>query len=372
MLRYFSLTAFLVLYLTNGFSTPLDSLGIEKKNGKTFVLHKIEQGETLYSILKRYNSSEKDFYAANPEFKQGASISSEQVISVPIKTKSKSVPRPRVVEVLPAPDTTRPKGIVDENGIEVIDIPEATPKQIDSSSQDSLKKALASKLTIPKTSSKLKTHTVVAGDKLFAIATKYNVKLWQLREWNNLTTDVLRVKQVLVVEKPANFVAKEEKKEPVKAKPSTTATETAKTKPSTDIAKTKSSTDIAKAKPVQGPAGDASKPKPQTPAVVTKPLANKPQTPVPNAPTGKKYNEQGIAEVIEAGSTTNKFLALHRTAPVGTLIKIANEANGQSVWVKVIGKLSSSGDAIIKISPKAFEKLQPRDKRIRATISYAL
>ncbi|WP_337042719.1 septal ring lytic transglycosylase RlpA family protein [Emticicia sp. 17c] len=359
MLRYFFITAFLVLYLTNAFSKsgaiPLDSLGIEKKNGKTFVLHKIEQGETLYSILRRYNSSEKEFYAANPEFKKGATIASDQVISIPVKVPSKSIPRPRIAEA--KPDTTPAKGVVDENGIEVIDIPEATPKDGVPSAKknDSLKNALTDKNSDAKNTIKPKTYTVVAGDKLFSIATTHKVKVWQLREWNNLTSDVLHVNQVLIVEKPANWVAKETKKDSSKTKPATT-NQLATTKP----------------KPTpQGPAGDATK-EPNANSVVNKPLAAKPQAPVPNAPTGKKYSEQGIAEVIEAGASTNKYLALHRTAPVGTLIKIANEANGQSVWVKVIGKLTGSSDVIIKISPKAFEKLQPKDKRIRASLSYAL
>ena len=50
--------------------------------------------------------------------------------------------------------------------------------------------------------------------------------------------------------------------------------------------------------------------------------------------------ELGIAEVIGAGATTNKFLALHRTAPVGTLIKVTNQANGQSVWATYYGGVS--------------------------------
>jgi LysM repeat protein len=360
MLRYFFTTAFLVLYLTKSFSnslpTPLDSIGIEKKNGKLFVLHKIEQGETLYSILKRYHSTEKEFYAANPEFRKDVVMASDQVISIPLNTRSKSIPRPRVAEVLPAPDTTRPRGVVDENGIEVVDIPEATPKEALTKKEDSLKNAVTDNTTDVK-NTKLKTYTVIAGDKLFSVATKHKVKVWQLREWNKLTSDVLKVNQVLLVEKPANLVAtaaKEEKKEIVKPKPVVNPVAI-----------------VTKPKAASGPAGDAEKTKPSN-TVVTKPLANKPQTPAPNAPTGKKYSEQGIAEVIDAGSSTNKYLALHRTAPVGTLIKIANEANGQSVWVKVIGKLSGSGDAIIKISPKAFEKLQPKDKRIRASLSYAL
>jgi hypothetical protein len=40
--------------------------------------------------------------------------------------------------------------------------------------------------------------------------------------------------------------------------------------------------------------------------------------------------------------------------------------------VKIVGKLPDIGSdkVIIKLSPRAFEKLNPSDKRIRAEISY--
>lgn len=351
MLRYLCLSAFFVLFLTNAFGTPLDSLGIEKKNGKTYVQHKVEQGETVYAILKRYNCTEKDFYSANPTLKIGAVLGADQVIEVPIRGKSNSVPRPRVVEVTPAPapkaipTEARPKGKVDENGIEVVDIPEATPKEPETPQQTKPETTTetVAKEEPTKAATKAKTYTVVAKDNLFEIAKRNGIKAWQLREWNGLKSDAIRIGQVLILEKPANFVAKPVKKDTT-----------------------------LKAKPVQAPAGDVAKEKP-APTTTNKPVVtNKPQAPVPNAPGGKKFSEQGIAEVIGAGANTNKFLALHRTAPVGTLIKVANQANGQSVWVKVIGKLTGSGDVIIKVSPKAFDKLAPKDKRIRAELSYSV
>jgi len=358
MLRYFFTIAFLI-YLTSSFGnsrpTPVDSLGLEKKNGKTFVLHKVEQGETLYSILRRYGSSEKEFYAANPDFNKSAIVNSNQVITIPVQVKSKAVPRPRVIEIQEVTaDSVSPKGVIDENGIEVIDVPEATPKDapIAERTESSTKPDVVAKVIDPNS----KTHKVGAGEGLYGIANKYKVKVAQLREWNKLTSDVIHIDQILIVGKTGSAaippIAREEKKEKevVVPKPGPVAT-------------------VEKPKPVVSPAADVEKSDQQ---VVTKPLASGPQGTVPNAPIGKKYAEQGIAEVIDAGANTNKYLALHRTAPVGTLIKIANEANGQSVWVKVIGKLTGPGDVIIKISPMAFQKLLPRDKRIRASLSYAL
>lgn len=357
MFRLFCSTITLMLILTNAYANPVDSLGVEKRNGKILVQHKVEKGETLYSILKRYDCSEKDFLAANTSFKKGTTIAPEQVIEIPIKGK-KVIKKAPVVEIIRPSEKKIDKKNVDENGIEIIDVPEATPKetaptnekvsQTDSSKGVLPKTDAAKKPTPAKTPLKGKTHTVVAGQNLFTVAKLYNVKVWQIREWNGLTNDALKVNQVLVVEKPANFITKVVKKDTLKPKPVQ----------------------------VQAPAGDVAvkeKEKPKDQTIVNKPVNNKPAaTTIPNAPGGKKFSEQGIAEMIDAGASTNKFLALHRTAPVGTLIKVANQANGQSVWVKVIGKLSSTGDVVIKISPKAFKKLSPKDTRIRANLSYSV
>jgi hypothetical protein len=87
----------------------------------------------------------------------------------------------------------------------------------------------------------------------------------------------------------------------------------------------------------------------------------------------KKKIETGIAELIDVPDNSGKFLALHKTAPIGTLVLVKNLTNNQSIWVKVIGRLpNSDAKVIIKLSPKAFEKLNAVDKRVRAEISYLL
>jgi LysM repeat protein len=359
MFRLFCSIIGLGFVLTNANANPIDSLGLEKRNGKLLIQHKVEKGETLYSILKRYDCSEKEFLSFNTFFKKGITIAPEQVIEIPVKRK-KATKKAPIEEIITFTAAKSDKKNIDENGIEIVDVPEATPKEstpikekVDKT--NSAKGFLAKtdtleKPTPAKTPVKEKTHVVIAGQNLFMIAKLHNVKVWQIRTWNSLTNDALKVNQVLLVEKPSNFVAKVEKKVSINA-------------------------ELGQ---VQAPAGDVvtkekrnEKPKGQT--VQNKLITNKPATTIiPNAQGGKKFSEQGIAEMIDAGAGTNKFLALHRTAPIGTLIKVTNQSNGQSVWVKVIGKLSSVGDVVIKISPKAFEKLSTKDKRIRAELSYSI
>jgi rare lipoprotein A (peptidoglycan hydrolase) len=85
----------------------------------------------------------------------------------------------------------------------------------------------------------------------------------------------------------------------------------------------------------------------------------------------RKTIETGMAELIDVADNSGKYLALHKTAPIGTLVLVKNLANGQNIWVKVIGRLpNTDSKLIIKLSPKAFERLNAVDKRIRAEISY--
>lgn len=52
-------------------------------------------------------------------------------------------------------------------------------------------------------SAQTQTHTVKAGEYLYLIANKYNITVSQLRTWNNLTSDLIYVGDVLNVSTPA-------------------------------------------------------------------------------------------------------------------------------------------------------------------------
>jgi rare lipoprotein A (peptidoglycan hydrolase) len=84
-------------------------------------------------------------------------------------------------------------------------------------------------------------------------------------------------------------------------------------------------------------------------------------------------SESGLAEIIDTEESSSKYLALHHSAPVGTLIQVKNEYNQETIWVKVVGRIpdtSINEDIVIKLSSRAFEKLSPNSRRFRAEISY--
>ena len=172
-------------------------------------------------------------------------------------------------------------------------------------------------------------HIVASKQGLLSVANMHKVTMAELRKWNNLTSDRLQEGQRLIVSDPSasKSTISVDKTNLLPAKASTTA-------------------------PAAEPAAPAKEKGPED---------------------IKKKIETGIAELIDVPDNSGKFLALHRTAPIGTLVLVKNLTNNQSIWVKVIGRLPN-GDAkvIIKLSPKAFEKLNAVDKRVRAEISYLL
>lgn len=174
-------------------------------------------------------------------------------------------------------------------------------------------------------------HIVAPKQGLLSVANMHKVTMAELRRWNNLNSDRLQEGQRLIVSDPANSTSSiaVDKSSLLPAKPATVPTVTPIEEAT--VAKEKGPEDI------------------------------------------KKKIETGIAELIDVPDNSGKFLALHRSAPIGTLVLVKNLTNNQSIWVKVIGRLPN-GDSkvIIKLSPKAFEKLNAVDKRVRAEISYLL
>jgi rare lipoprotein A (peptidoglycan hydrolase) len=82
--------------------------------------------------------------------------------------------------------------------------------------------------------------------------------------------------------------------------------------------------------------------------------------------------ENGLAATIE-GAVTDKYLALHKTAPVGTIMQVRNSMNNQSVYVRVIGQLPDTGEnsnILVRLSPRAVQRLSMPNSRFRVETSY--
>ncbi|MBC7409421.1 MAG: LysM peptidoglycan-binding domain-containing protein [Arcicella sp.] len=285
----------------------MDSIGIKREAGKIFVLYKVEPKQTLFSIVKRYGSSVTEFKTANPGIPDGVNVG--QTIKIPYRS----------IVINPTPVVVKP---------------------ISSSA------TIPATITPPTETVKMVSYVVESGQGLYSVATKHKVSMADLRKWNNLTTDQLTTGQVLIVDSREYERAKKAGDLPARGEVvkvedtnigNTTTTTQKPSNESVEVTDSKTSSETSK-----------------------------------TALGYRKTIETGLAELIDVEDKSGKYLGLHRSAPVGTLVNVKNSSNGQSIWVKIVGKLPDVGSdkVIIKLSPRAFEKLNPSDKRIRAEISY--
>ena len=85
-------------------------------------------------------------------------------------------------------------------------------------------------------------------------------------------------------------------------------------------------------------------------------------------------NEKGVALWIEdADLDPNKKLILHRTAPIGTVIKITNPMTNRTTFAKVVGRINdneSNKDAVVVMTKSVADALGALDKRFHVNLSY--
>jgi len=85
-------------------------------------------------------------------------------------------------------------------------------------------------------------------------------------------------------------------------------------------------------------------------------------------------DEKGVATWIDDdGMDPNKMLALHRTAPIGTVIKITNVMTNRTTFAKVVGRFTdneSTKDVIIVMTKNVAQSLGALDKRFQVNLSY--
>lgn len=335
----------------NAHATPFafDSTGTENKNGKTYVIHRVEPGQTLYAVMRKYKTTIKALKDANPGMKDNLSVG--QVVRVPSQYRA-AAPKVAAKEKEPEKKPESSKLVLDYEIQPKANTPAPAkeeevkpkteaPKAEETKTAETPAEAETEKTDVKPAVSTAKNglHKVEGGQSLYGIAVKYGVLMADIRRWNGLTSDQLRSGQELIVtEATYQDYLKKNKLDSVKL---------------TDVKKSN-----AEKMPPPVRAEDPTN-------------ANLPEPKIAN--TGKRILETGVAEVLDGTDSNNKYLALHRTAPVGSLIQVKNVNNNQSVWVKVIGKLpdiSANNRIIIKLSARAQEKLSPGGRQFIAEISY--
>jgi len=331
--------AFLSILVTPAIAGIQDSIGLEKKDGKVYVLHQVDAKETLYSIAKRYSAKIEEVKSANPEM--GDAIKIGQTLRVPYKGVVQALPG-----TSPSSDAKNFKthtvekketlySISKKYNVPVEEITKANP-----GIESGLKEGQVLKIPVAgnevrsttATTKPGKIHKVEPKETLFGISKKYNVSVDDLKKANPQLIDGLKEGMEITI--------------PEKTSSRNSSSNTPVTTANTTVAKEKEKEEEK----------------------------NEPVVQVQNQPKGefKKITESGMAELLENKSDAPKFQALHKTAPVGTIIQVVNDANGQKIFVRVIGKLTdvTDGKTIVKISQKAMDRLEVKDKKVAVTLTY--
>lgn len=371
--------------------TPMDSIGIEKVGDKTFIIHQVDQGETLFGISRRYQVAISDILQSNEQLQDGLKMG--QRIRVPYITKAAipqgsqlhkvaqgetlfSISRQYAVTVgdimkwnnLQGNDLSVGQALVIQKAApapvvekkEEVAKPVQQPVAAATEKVEEVKKKAEAERPVAKAKEEVKvvpapavstppaassgnvnssglpgdwiTHTVAQGETLFAIAQKYDAKVEDLIKWNALSSNNLSLGQNLKVGRE-------------------------------------------KADEAKVPVVSAS-----VPVVVNNErtegrlTTTNPEVSTDNSSTAyKNIKETGLAEVIEGTGNHKKYLVLHRHAPVGTIMRVRNEENDITIFARVVGKLPETGDnsrLVIKLSKAAFDQLRAVNARFPVEISY--
>jgi LysM repeat protein len=338
---------FLILVSVSFFNPEIqqDSIGMETINGKQFVVHKVGPGETLYAISRRYGVTVDQILEYNPTADAGLEI--DQILKVPYVPRASKKTSNGNTHIVAEKETLF--SISRQYGVTIDEL-----KQWNNLTDNAL--ALGQELIIKKkntvsvtpsgeTKSVRTVHTVAAKETMYSITRQYGITVEQLREWNNLQTDELKIGQSLYVAQPVYNQSQAATTIP----PVTVQTQTQST---TVQQQTQAITETAK-----------------PPVIETAPTIR-----ISESVRGSdEIVENGVAELIEGTEGNRKYLALHRTAPVGTILKIRNEMNGREVFVRVMGKLPDTAmtdKVVIRISKSAYDRLGAIDSRFRVEVTY--
>ncbi|WP_184542204.1 LysM peptidoglycan-binding domain-containing protein [Mucilaginibacter sp. FT3.2] len=311
-------------------STAVDSIGVENQNGKKVILHKLDPKDNYYSIGRRYKISPKTIiqFNNNAPLKIGGTIKvptelpfDETVATTPVQ-QTKPVTTPAVVQQKPqvqppvakpqvqAPVTQQPTPVAQQPVAEAPKPTPVTPQQSGVINMDNVQQ-----------------YKVSAGETIYSIAKRFNTLVEDIRALNNMTGDDLKVNQIIKVRTGMP--------------------------------------------PEERPVAKQDALKPDSSAM-----------PIDSADAKLKANRFGLYEKNEKGVATwiddtsldpKKELVLHRTAPIGTVIKITNPMNNHTTYAKVVGRFTDSEatkNVLIVMTKNTADALGALDKRINVNISY--
>jgi len=354
--KFLLVTAFLFSISHIVFANPvIDSVGVKNNDGKKMILFKVKAKDTYYSIGKRYGIKPEALMKFNG--KKKATLTIGTIVEIPTeipfkksgkaketaeepKKETKKEKKERLAEE--AKEAKKHKHHTEANAdAAATDTPEQTtaPEQVVQQpvSQPPVQQPVVQQPAVQQDTTPPIQYKVSAGETLYSISKRFGTTVDNVTNLNNLTSTNLQPGQILMIhsgQQPA-------------LQPTVVTTTTPQ------IAK-RDSTVVA---PVNR----------DSTSVAEKHL---------NANRFGLFekNEKGVATWMDdPGLDANKKLVLHRTAPIGTVIKITNPMTNRTTFAKVVGTFTdneSTKDVIIVMTKSVADALGALDKRFHVDISY--
>lgn len=395
MYKYFSILFLAALFGISGAKAEItrDSIGIENLKGKKVIIHRIVAHDTYYSVARRYNVSPKDIMS----FNDNKYLQIGVVIKVPTQldfnetqaskaSASNESPASNTSNTQEIEYTVKPKDnlnrialnygttvkeIKELNNLKSINLhigqvlkipakadvpsPPADTTPVDTSpifpgsnKANQAKTVPATQATPPapvqtkpvttgsatnKTSAPVDStadeefieHTVASNETIYSIATTYHMTMDQLKAKNKLTNNSLRVGQKLIIKGQYPRIPRQAAVEPLTS-------------------------------------GDTT-------------LKNPSLRGAPSRYGLNQVDEKGTGVwITDPDLDPVKMLVLHRSAPIGTIIKVTNPMTNRSTFAKVVGKFTeneSTKDVIIVMTKAVAESIGALDKRFFCNLTYS-
>jgi LysM repeat protein len=301
--------------------------------------HEISPGETFFSIARQYNVPVSELYKANPGV-IADSIRPGQIVLIPVRFAEKS---PMLSPESPSgfnpqPFTKSPKsiGVAQEKSA----APSANAPSVGTSATALAKSTQQDEQVLY--------HLVEEKQTLYAIARSYGVAVEDIVKWNQLPDQNIQIGMKLLIKTSAVV------KTQVLDQPVTTDTlkDPLKDFDAKSIATHKSEV------PANG-------------------LQDQLYQNFLDAKSrgAKEYKERQSISWLKSNNERmgGGYFALHKSAPVGTIIKVTNLVSKKYVFVKVIGKLPESADNInvaMRMSGQAQKDLQLNGDKAYVELEY--
>ena len=301
--------------------------------------HTVVAKESFSSIGRKYNINPRLLASMNNlEYEKGLAIG--QLLKVPV-TKGEIAAKPAEVKQL-------------KEEVIVRDI----PVKISNKSKYPIK------------------HTVAAKETLYGLSKLYKTTIPNIQKWNNLTTDVLadglelivgytdKLPTEEVVLKPIEEPKLIVKKEVLIAKKVVEKSIEEVVEVPKEVVKVKKEVVIPK-KVVE------------VPNVIVEPTSSKDfnNGVFKNTFTSTGETQDGVAGVFKStsGWEDGKYYCLHNGAKTGTILKITNKANSNSIYAKVLDTmpdLKPNASLVIRVSSAAADILGAGTNNFNCSISY--